>query len=101
MMMDFQIIASVIIIDFMKVQREKSKRRSDIINEIVLMFVLYTSFCFSDWVPDLNVQFMIGYVPILAVCVLIYVTIYSILRETFSKIKLLYLKKRAMRNYKR
>ena len=52
------------------VQPFKSKKdnRMTIFNESVIMICLYQFICFSDFVPDVNTRFMIGYVCSAVVC---------------------------------
>ena len=44
-----------------------SKTNLEYFNEIILLFVLYTVFCFSPWIYDAEIKFNIGYLAILVV----------------------------------
>ena len=39
----------------------------DFLNEVTIMFVLYCTICFSPFVPDIEVKFLIGYISCITV----------------------------------
>ena len=87
MLMAMQIVASVILIGNVKPYGERAKRRKEMFNETILMFVMYTIICFSPFVPDVSVRFFIGYITIFAVGLHLAVNIYGIAGSTFAGVK--------------
>ncbi len=65
----------------------------EIFNEIVLMIIMYTIICFSEFVPDVEIRFAIGYITIFMVVLHLAVNIYRIFNSTFKFVKLTYLLK--------
>ena len=56
-------------------------------NEIVIMICLYWFICFSDFVPDVNTRFMIGYVCSAVVCAHFFISISLILAVNIKTCK--------------
>jgi len=57
---DFTIIAGVIITGFIQYDSQ-AKRNNELINETVVMCVLYCMICFSPFVPDIEAKQVMGY----------------------------------------
>ena len=62
----FSIIAAVIVIGYAE-GKDKNSRVVDILNEVTIMFVLYCTMCFSPFVPEIEIKFLIGYISCLTV----------------------------------
>ena len=62
--------------------------RMEYINEIVIIFVLYTLMCFSDYVKDEDVKYNLGYVPGILIAAHIVLNLFFILGDTMRKIML-------------
>ena len=78
MLKAFSIIAAVIISGEISYSRS-SKRRTEFLNETIIMFVLYTMICFSPFVPDPNAKQLMGYFCCLMVACHLLVNLYLIL----------------------
>ena len=57
-----QSIITVFIIDLAGPYKTRAERIMERFNEIILMLVLYTMFCFTSWVPSIEVKLPVGYV---------------------------------------
>ena len=100
-LMASQIVASVIIIGNLRPYKYKDKRHIEIFNEIVLMFVMYTIMCFSDWVPDASMRFNVGYLCIICISLHLVVNLAIIGRSTYHRLKMILMLKFALRKYKK
>jgi len=60
MLKAFSIIAAVIITGTISFNSVKN-RKIELLNETIIMFVLYNMMCFSPFVPDLNAKQVTGY----------------------------------------
>ncbi len=54
-------IFQVILAGFIQPFKLAKMNRSEIINEIITIFIMYHIFCFTDWVPDAHVQYNLGF----------------------------------------
>ena len=55
------IITAVILIGEANYFESRFKLRSELINEVLVMFMLYSMIVFSPFVPDLDARFKMGY----------------------------------------
>ena len=58
----FQSIIALLILEYVKPFKEKSARINEIFNEVVMMLLLYTFICYSNWGPDSGSKFKIGFI---------------------------------------
>ena len=79
----------------------RSKTNLEYFNEIILLFVLYTVFCFSPWIYDAEIKFNIGYLAILVVVLHLVVNLSLILTSTCKLMKMKCRRKLYMRRYRR
>ena len=96
--MTAQILIQIIIIGS-KIYKSHSKTRLEYFNEIILLGVLYTVFCFSPWINDPQIKFRIGYFAILVVVIHLVVNITLILINSFQVVKKKCKRKFIMRRY--
>ena len=54
-------LLQIVIIASFKVYLSQSKNRAELLNEVFTMFIMYGTFLFTDYVPDANVKFNLGY----------------------------------------
>ena len=54
-------IFQIILVGFIEPYENKRHNNTEIINEILTIFIMYHIFCFTEWVPDANVQYNLGY----------------------------------------
>ena len=86
-LMASQIVASTIIIGNVAPFKLHSKNKTELFNEVILMFVMYTIICFSPFVPDLEVKHGIGYLCMAIISVHLLVNLVNMGRFSYSKIK--------------
>ena len=53
---------ALFIIEFTRPFKTQAERRMEIFNEVILMLVLYTMMCFTDFVPEIETKMLIGWV---------------------------------------
>lgn len=99
-LMTAQIIIQIIIIGS-NIYESRSKSNLEYFNEIILLFVLYTVFCFSPWIYDAEIKFNIGYLVILVVMLHIVVNLLLMLISTCKLLKTKCRRKFVMRRYRR
>ena len=99
MLMASQIVTSVIIVGSVRPFLGQFKRKIEIFNEVILMFVMYTIICFSPLVISIKVRFAIGYITMFTVSMHLAVNFGIIGKSTYRKLKLLILLKLARRKY--
>ena len=89
-------IFSVILIGFIKPYDKKRLHETEILNEVVTVFILYHIFCFTDWVPDANVKYELGFSCLLfnfvSLCVNILQIMYFTFRRLYRKARIAYIK---------
>jgi hypothetical protein len=78
MLIDFTVIGGVIIAGYIEFD-SSSKRKSEFVNETIVMCVLYCMICFSPFVPDLGARQVVGYFCCLIVSMHLAVNLYLIL----------------------
>jgi len=54
-------IFQIILVGFIMPYKKKRHNLSEMINEVVTIFIMYHIFCFTSWVPDANIRYNIGY----------------------------------------
>ena len=59
----------------------------EVFNEIVLLLLLYTYLCFSDWLRDADLQLSIGYVSCALIAIHFVLNLYLIIAETVRTTK--------------
>ena len=99
--MAYQIVAAVIIIGNVEPFHSNKKSRTEIFNEVTLMMIMYSIICFSPLVPDVKVRFQLGYICIIAISLHLLVNFIQILVQSFSTIRMNFIKKYAKRQYKK
>ena len=62
--MAFQILTGLMLVGNIKPLVSAKQSKSEILNEITLIFVIYCFFFCSPWCPDLELRFRIGYIII-------------------------------------
>lgn len=81
----------------MRVYEDNSQMHKEFFNECILLLVMYTIFCYSPWVDDIEMTFQIGYITIGIVVLHLVVNLYLIMSSTCKtvsrKCKLRYRKK--------
>lgn len=60
MIMQYTIYVQVVIGGFIEPLKSKSERRTETVNEVIITFIFYTFFCFSDLVPDPETRAFVG-----------------------------------------
>ena len=55
-------IATLIYIGYMRPFETEYENKVEMFNELMNLMVLYLLICFTDFVPDLSMRFLIGYV---------------------------------------
>ena len=89
MAMTYLTVAHVIILLLIKPFKGGRKQlKKEIFNEIAIMFVSYTVMCFSDFVPDPETRFYIGYVSIGIVCLHLLISLGFMAAESYHLITL-------------
>jgi hypothetical protein len=68
-------------------------------NEVMIMFVLYNFICFTDWQPDLEIQFQQGYVACGIVIIHIGINLFLMFRTNIKEQCLRFTRWRMMRKY--
>ena len=63
-----QTLASVIILSSVHAFESKQRHRMEFFNEAILLLILYTILCFSDWLDDEELQLKIGFVSCSLIC---------------------------------
>ena len=101
MMMSSQIVISVIIIGNVRPYKLSHKRKFETLNEVLLMFVMYTIICFSPLVPDVRVRFSIGYICMGAILLHLAINFVIIGQQTYLEMRMKLIKKLAKRTYKK
>ena len=54
-------IFQIILIGFIEPYKEKAHNTGELINEVTTVLIMYHIFCFTDWIPDANVKYDLGY----------------------------------------
>ena len=101
MVMSSQIVASVIIIGNVRPYKLSQTRKVETLNEVLLMFVMYTILCFSPFVPDVQVRFSIGYICVGAILSHLAVNFVIIGIQTYQEMRMKWIKRFAKRTYKK
>ena len=78
MLLDFSVIAGVIITGYIEYE-SSSKRNKELVNEAMVMCVLYCMICFTPFVPDMRARVVLGYFCCIIVSIHLAVNLYSIL----------------------
>ena len=52
----------MIILEYIRPLKSNAAHKNEIFNEIVMILLLYTFISFTDWVPNLEAKFKLGYV---------------------------------------
>ena len=60
-------IIAVTIISYADVYENSSQRILDLMNEIVIMFALYCTMCFSPIIDKISIKFQLGYISCIIV----------------------------------
>ena len=89
MLLYFQVIASIIIISYIEVEKTvfRQSRREKITNELILLMTMYACLCFSDWLPEVQIRFNISYCLIGSLIVSMVVILSGIVAQTFLNLK--------------
>lgn len=98
-LMTGQITTQVIIIGS-GVYQTPSRRRAEFFNELMLMFVMYTIFCFTPWVDDVIVKFQLGYLTCLIVGCHLAVNFFLIFRVSLHQVNFKCIKRGAIKRFK-
>ena len=53
--------AMIILIGLKRPFKERSRNRAELFDEMFILFFMYHIFCFTEFVPDVNTQYYIGY----------------------------------------
>jgi hypothetical protein len=85
MIMDFTIIAGVIISGYIPFETS-ARRHKEFLNETVVMCVLYCMICFSPFVPDIKAKQTMGYFCCFLVALHLAINIYLILSSSLRKL---------------
>ena len=56
-----QSLISLLIVDYVHPFKDRSQRKMEIFNEVILVLVLYTMMCFTPWVQEVESKVRIGY----------------------------------------
>ena len=48
-------IFQIILVGYVKPYDSRLKNLNETINEVMTIFIMYHSFCFTDWLPDASV----------------------------------------------
>lgn len=67
-----------------KVLRDRSATLSEYFNEACLLLLSYTVLCYTPWISDYAIRYMIGYASISCVLLQLIVSLYVILRHSFK-----------------
>ena len=57
-----QSLISVIILEYVRPLKSSSARKNEIFNEVVMILLLYTLISFTEWGPNIETKFMLGFV---------------------------------------
>ena len=57
-----QSLIALIILEYVRPLKSNAAHKNEIFNEIVMLLLLYTFISFTDWVPNLETKFKLGYV---------------------------------------
>jgi len=85
MIMDFTIIAQVIINGHLEIFETRFKHNMEYINETLVMMTLYCCVCFSSFVPDPKARFDIGYFCCFFVALQLAINLYFIFKQSLSE----------------
>ena len=94
-------MASTIIVGNVVPFKLRSKINTELFNEVILMFVMYTIICFSPFVPDLEVKHGIGYICMAIISIHLLVNLVSIGRFTYDRIRRDCMIKKRRQEYKK
>ena len=89
MAMTYFTVAQVIMMILIKpFEGGRKQLNKEMFNEIIVIFVSYTVMCFSDFVPDPETRFYIGYVSIGIVCIHLFISLGFMAAESYHLITL-------------
>ena len=90
--MALQVTVQVTILGLVKPFVEPSKNRMEMLNEVLIMFTMYCMIIFTDFVPDVQVKFKVGYFECALITVHFAVYTFFILRDFIrdTRVKCLY-----------
>ena len=80
-------VTSTIILGFVRPLEFDEDFKKEALNEVSLMFALYSVFCFTDWIPDIVVKFYLGYGVICIVGGHFLIGVISVLIDTMRTAK--------------
>ena len=83
---DFSIIAGAIIAGYIQYD-SPSRRISELINETIVMCVLYCMICFSPFVPNIGARQIVGYACCLLVSIHLTLNLFLILTSSVLGLK--------------
>lgn len=94
------IIFACYLISYVEAFALPERRRFEYFNEVVIMFVLYNMICFSNFVPDVEARYTIGFFCIFIVSLHLGINLFLIVYHNFKKLKFdinIWLTKRRLR----
>jgi len=87
-LMTFTIIMQVIILGRIEPFSVKSKYHYEMFSEVILMLIMYHLICFTPFVPDVEVRFPLGYSVSGLICLHLAVSIFLILKESYTDLRM-------------
>ena len=57
----FTAITSIILVGFIKPYVHRRDNNEELVNEVICIFIMYHIFCFTDWLPNANVKYNLGF----------------------------------------
>ena len=98
-------IFNVILIGYIKPYNQQRLNETEMLNEVVTVFIMYHIFCFTDWVPDANVKYELGFSCLLfnfvSLCVNILQIAFFTFLNLYHKARITYIKNQHAKNRKK
>ena len=59
----------------------------EIFNEMAALFLCYFMFCFTDWIPQAAMRYLVGWTFCIGICSHLGTHLFILLRDSFSQMK--------------
>jgi hypothetical protein len=76
----------LIIICYCNPYESAFQRRMELFNEAMVTLIMYSIICFTDFIPDINIRYQLGYVSIILICIHFTVNVVVLLKTNFRQL---------------
>ena len=87
-----QSLTALIILEYVRPLKSNAAHKNEIFNEIVMTLLLYTLISFTDWVPNMEAKFKLGYITcsliVLHLMINIFIMLTSSIKEAYRACRL-------------